>query len=612
MASDIVAPPRRGSLRQRLILLVLAAFTPLVMFSAVLVVLLTREHRELVDRAMRERVRALESALDRELTSAVSTLRALAASSSLARGDLATFYADAEGVLPTQPWWLTIHVARPDGQQLVNLARPYGAPLARISETESLDDVTRTLRPVVGGVARGAVSGYLAFTVRVPVLDRGRLRYVLSAVLSPDAVGELLAEQQLPGDWLGYVLDASLRFVARTRAGDRLVGHGPSEDFRAGIAAGRQRFSATTLEGEQVAAAVTTSPLSGWTIGLAAPEAAVLAPLRLSLLVLLLSGLAAVSIGVGLAIVAARRIARPIAQLADAAAAVGRGEIVAPAPGGVPEIDQVAAALGKASAERRDAEAALHAARDEVVEATRLKDRMIATVSHELRTPLQAILGWLHLVESGKLPQQAHERALRTVRENAQIQARLVEDLLDVSRIMTGTLRLDLAPQRVGDVVERAIDAVRPIAATKEIRLDVQLYARDARVMVDADRLRQVCWNLLTNAVKFTPRKGQVVVSADTVGQTAHIAIADSGQGIAAVDLPRVFDAFWQSDVGPARVHGLGLGLALVREIVELHGGTIEVESPGTGHGSTFRVVLPLMTTGSQAPVSPARLPSAS
>lgn len=581
------------SLRQRLVLLVLAALTPLVIFSAMLVVLLNRDHRELVDRAMRERVRALESALERELTSAISTLRALGASPSLRRGDLAAFYAEAEGVLPTQPDWLTMHVARPDGQQLVNLARPFGASVGAITETESLQAVTQTLRPAVGGIARGAVSGYLAFAVRVPVVENGRLKYVLSAVVGPDAVGKLLAEQQLPGDWLGYVLDRDLRFIARTRAAE-MVGAVASEDLRAGITAGREQFVAVTREGEHVFTAVTTSPLSGWTIGLAAPEAAVLAPLRLWLLLLLLSGAGAMAVGVGLAVLAARRIARPIAHLADAAAAVGRGEIVDPPAGGIPEIDQVATALATASADRRAAEAALHAARDSVEAATRAKDRMIATVSHELRTPLQSILGWLHLVESGTLQAPAFDRALRTIRENAQIQSRLVDDLLDASRIMTGTLRLDQQPVRVRDVVERAAEAVRPTATAKEIRIDVRIETHDARVIGDADRLRQVFWNLLANAVKFTPRKGDIAVTADALGTTARVTIRDSGQGISPDDVPRIFEPFWQGDGPPMRAQGLGLGLALVREIVELHGGTIDVESRGRGHGTAFTVELPL------------------
>ena len=602
MKASKAAPRRTGSLQQRLILLVLAALAPLVIFSAVLVVLLNREHRDLVHRAMRDRVRALDSALERELVSTTATLRAMAAYPSLRRGDLQAFYGEAEGVLPTQSGWLTIHIARPDGQQLLNLARPVGAPLGRITETESLDRVKQTLRPAVGGIARGAVSGYLAFTVRVPVVDRGRLRYLLSAVLSPDAVGQLLAEQHLPEEWLGYVLDRELRFVARTPPGERLVGTVASDDLRAGIAERRDRFSAVTRDGQRVFTAVTTSPRSGWTFGLAAPEAAVLAPLRLSLLLLLVCGAGAVAVGVALAILAARRIARPIAQLADAAAAVGRGEIVDPPARGIPEIDQLATALRTASAERRDAEAALRTARESVEATTRAKDRMIATVSHELRTPLQSIIGWLHLVESRTLPPPAFERALQSIRESAQIQSRLVEDLLDVSRMMTGTLRLELRPVRVADVVERAVDAVRPTATAKAIRLDVHTGAPDAAVVGDPDRLRQVCWNLLANAVKFTPRGGEIAVTTDVVGATARVVIADTGQGIAPESLPHVFDAFWQAEPPPVRVHGLGLGLAVVREIVELHGGTIDAHSPGRGHGTTFTVELPLRDDRARSP----------
>ncbi|MFP2911000.1 ATP-binding protein, partial [Pyxidicoccus sp. 3LFB2] len=233
-------------------------------------------------------------------------------------------------------------------------------------------------------------------------------------------------------------------------------------------------------------------------------------------------------------------------------------------------------------------------ARQEAEEANRLKDEFLSTVSHELRTPLTAMLGWVQLLRSGSLPLERRERALETVERNARAQGQLIEDLLDVSRILSGKMKLDVAPVDVSTVVEQALDSVRPAADAKGIRLQAAMDST-GNVMGDAHRLQQVVWNLLSNAVKFTPRGGRVQAFVERRDSAVEITVADTGQGISADFLPHVFERFRQADGGTRRQHGgLGLGLSIVRHLVEMHGGTVTASSLGEGQGATFVVRLPL------------------
>lgn len=228
-------------------------------------------------------------------------------------------------------------------------------------------------------------------------------------------------------------------------------------------------------------------------------------------------------------------------------------------------------------------------------ESNRLKDEFLATISHELRTPLNAILGWTRILSSGKLPPEDALRALQTVERNARAQAQLIEDLLDVSRIITGKLRMEVRPTNPALFAEAAIEAVQPAAAAKDIRIRKVFDTAASSVAGDAVRLQQVVWNLLSNAVKFTPRGGRVEVTLERVNSHVQIAVSDTGQGISPDFLPHVFDRFRQADQASTRQHGgMGLGLAIVRHLVELHGGSVAAMSEGPGKGATFIVRLPL------------------
>jgi signal transduction histidine kinase/CheY-like chemotaxis protein len=223
-----------------------------------------------------------------------------------------------------------------------------------------------------------------------------------------------------------------------------------------------------------------------------------------------------------------------------------------------------------------------------------LKDEFLATLSHELRTPLTAIVGWAHLLERGKLSPDETIRAVDTIIRNATAQNQIIDALLDVSRIITGKLQLDLRPVDLATVVKAAIGTVTPAASVKGIRLQLIQDPAGSYVMGDPERLQQVFWNLFSNAIKFTPKNGRVRVSVESVGSTVEVVVADTGLGIDPEFLPRIFDRFTQDDSSSTRhARGLGLGLSIARQLVELHGGSIEAQSPGVGHGSTFTARFP-------------------
>ena len=231
----------------------------------------------------------------------------------------------------------------------------------------------------------------------------------------------------------------------------------------------------------------------------------------------------------------------------------------------------------------------------EAQESSRLKDEFLATVSHELRTPLTSILGWAHILRTRGLGDAEAAKALETIERNARAQAQLIDDLLDVSRIITGKLRIDVQPVDPNFFIEAAVEAVRPAAEAKGVRLQRIMDTGAVTVSGDPVRLQQVVWNLLSNAIKFTPKGGRVQVRLERVNSHIEIGVIDTGAGIAPEFLPYVFDRFRQADQRTSRQHGgLGLGLAIVRHLVELHGGSVRAESPGKGHGSTFTVLLPV------------------
>jgi signal transduction histidine kinase len=236
------------------------------------------------------------------------------------------------------------------------------------------------------------------------------------------------------------------------------------------------------------------------------------------------------------------------------------------------------------------------AAREQAEQASRLKDEFLAIISHELRTPLHAIFGWAHIGSEPRADDAIRQRALDVIQRNARLQLRVVDDLLDISRIVSGKMKISTDVVDLVGVVTATADSVRPLALAKPLQFDVVPAVDRIDVRGDAGRLQQIIWNLLSNAIKFTPAGGRVVLGLTADDLVARIVVTDTGQGIAPEFLPLVFDRFRQADASTTRRQGgLGLGLSVVRHLVEAHGGTVTVESAGTGRGATFTVSVPVV-----------------
>jgi signal transduction histidine kinase len=241
-------------------------------------------------------------------------------------------------------------------------------------------------------------------------------------------------------------------------------------------------------------------------------------------------------------------------------------------------------------------------ARTQAQEADRSKDEFLAVLSHELRTPLNAVLGWLSMLRTGSLPEERRRHALEVIERNARLQAHLIEDLLDVSRIVTGKMRLDLQPLTVASTAAAVVDALRPTADERGVHVRTAILPGIGVIDGDAARIQQIVWNLLSNAIKFTPRDGHVSVALTEESGFVQLSVSDTGVGIDPEFLPHVFERFRQADSSTTRFHtGVGLGLAITRHLAELHGGSVEARSEGLNRGATFIVRLPAKAATSAA-----------
>ena len=596
-------PVVKGSLRQRLFVLAVIGIVPVAAISGLGLYALLHQQRSQVERVGLEFARALATAVDAELRRTTAVLQSLATAVVLDRDDLTGFRLRAARVLEVQPNWAAVMLADRAGRRIVDTRFPAGAGLPPLVDTESFDAVVRTRGPIVGNLARSP-HGEHVFAVRAPVIRDGELRYVVSAIVKPEAILEVITRQRVPADWVISVFDANGRRVARSRAHQENLGGRGAVSLQRLMAGGADEGMGQTfaLEGDRIYTAYSRLKGSGWTIAPGSPAALVEGAAYRSLALYGAGVLGSIVLGTLAALSVARTINRAIGELRGAAQALGRHEPPQPPTTAIQEIREVAEALTVADDERRKAEAQRELlltneqeARATAEAANRTKDEFLAVLSHELRTPLNAVYGWARMLRAGQIRGERAERALEAIERNANAQVQLIDDLLDVSRVVTGKMRLDVRTVDLTIVVEGALDAVRPAAEAKAIRLQSVLDPNAGPVGGDPNRLRQVVWNLLMNAVKFTPRGGQVEVQLRRADTHAEIVVSDTGIGISAEVLPFVFDRFRQADSSSTRAHaGLGLGLALVRHLVDLHGGRVTATSEGVDKGATFVVELPL------------------
>ncbi len=562
-----------------------------------------------------ELARSVAAAIDAETSSSVEVLEAISTSLTLDRRDIAGFRESARRVLRLQKNWEAIVLADPSGKALLDTRLPSGAAIPPLADTDSFQRAVRTRAPAIGDLVQGPLGEWL-FAVRVPAVRGDRLRFVVTAFVRPEEVRSVLTLQHVPADWVISIVDAKGLRVARSRAHEENIGGRLSSSVQKVVAqGGSSGFGlAEALEGERIYTPWARIGNTGWIAVLGIPAAPIEQAVNRSLAVLGGGVLFSLLLAAATALWLAHSVNRPMAALREAARALGRRQTPLPPTTSIQEIREVAETLASASdelgrfqAEREELLRKERAARQAAEAADRAKEEFMAVLSHELRTPLNAVYGWARMLQSGELKGEALvTRAVDAIVRNADVQVQLIDDLLDLSRITSGKMHLDVRQVEMEKVLQGAHDAVRPAAEAKAIRLETYIDPQAGRVAGDASRLQQVVWNLLMNAVKFTPRGGNVRLHLRAANSHVEIVVTDTGQGIAPDMLPHVFERFRQADSSTTRKHGgLGLGLALVKHLVELHGGTVQAQSAGQDQGATFIVTLPCTAPDSSITLRP-------
>jgi signal transduction histidine kinase/CheY-like chemotaxis protein len=579
-----------------------ATVLPVLGFALLAAGFVVQGENESLISASKSRNRATLAAVDAEIRGAIGTLQALRNTSSLASGDFEAFHRYARTVLSTQPSWQNIVLTERSGRQVVNARLPWGAALLpRDVDTPSFDAAIASRKPAVGDLSFAPrLNNEPGIAVRVPIGGGSGVTHVLTAVLSVGSFQQQLADQGIPKDWVSGIVDNTGRLVARVPPVQ--AGQMASEDYLRHVRSDREGwYRGKTLEGKDTFTAFSTSDLTGWTIGYAVPSDALLGGVtRAAWLMaggLALSIAAAAMIAIGLS----RRIALPLTQLASAAASLAQGKEQPAVESSVDEIRLLSSAFAEASRSlvardnelRRSSEDLRKQAVD-LRQADANKSRFLALLAHELRNPLAPLRNGLAILKkSGITPEREGTRAM--MERQIEHMARLIDDLLDVSRIDRGQIELHRERVALDTLVSNAIDSAKPGIEAKQQELVARFAPAALHVDGDPVRLTQVISNLLQNAAKFSPPRSRIDIGIARAGHEAVLTVKDSGIGFDPASNSRIFELFVRLDGhGGQASGGLGIGLTIVKSLVEMHGGRVQAHSDGAGQGATFEVRLPL------------------
>ena len=594
-------------IRSHIVLMATAIALPLSVAGAIALQQILDGEREAAQRGLRETVRATALIIDREVQSSLTGLNILGYSVNLETGDLQAFYRQAVN-LDRKPnvWTLLLDE---QGRMLVNTGVAFGPQTGPPVAAEAVQKVLANQQPLVTGVVTGALTGKMLTGVYTPVAAKGGKALVLAQEFTVEHWKETALHARLPPTWVVAVIDTQGRFIARSMGADAMLGRQARPELVAAAAASSDGLIRhATLEGVDSYDAFTHSSLTGWTIAVAAPVNTIEGAARKATQVALLGMVGALALALLAAAAFGRRFVNAIEHAGLAAVALGKGAIPQVAPTSIEEVDVLNRYLVEAGGlleqerhSRQLAEAererllgsetlARQAAEDENI----AKDRFLAMLGHELRNPLAAITGAALVLERNGFSDPRQERFVSIIQRQNKHLTRIVNDLLDVSRLISGKLVLDRRPLDLAACVLACAEALRLTERGAAFTLRVD--AHPVWIEGDAVRLEQVLNNLITNAFKFSPAGGEIRVDVGEDGPRAMVRVTDEGSGMAPALVPRVFDPFFQ---GPALSgylqSGMGIGLALVKQLVELHGGEVEACSAGPGKGSVFTFWIPRM-----------------
>jgi signal transduction histidine kinase len=592
--------------RTYLLLMLVAIIVPAACLSALGLSMLLRFERESRFHAIGEVARSTSMLIDSEIAIAEASINNIANSQDVAADNFERLHRLLSATRKSPLTWTLI--ADADGNGLMNTLVPYGTPLARKSGSWAAN-VYDSQQTQVGGYFIGATSKRGVVSVNVPLPRSAGKKYVVTQIFDPNYFNMVFRRNTLPPSWVIGVSDANGISIARSRNADRFIGQRIRPEL---FDASRRQSSGllrhATREGIEVYDSFVRSGLTGWTVAIGVPVEEIESASRLTAwsaataLLLVLGGAA------GIAVFFGRRIDMPLRKATQAAHALGRGEVIPMTRSNLQEADVLLGELHRTSvalAQESTARMALERERQHLLESERdarkqaeaqseAKDTFIAMLSHELRNPLAAIASAVAVLRVPRAPQPRVEKAWEIVARQLRQLTRMVEDLLDVRRVQSGKVTLDRERVDIGRLLQFCCDS-RSMAEAKRHRWDVQ--TMEAWVLGDRTRLEQVVDNLLVNAVKFTPEGGRIAVRNSVAGGMVVIEVLDTGVGIDAAVLPRIFDSLVQ---GPTTIDrsqgGLGLGLSIAKGLAERHGGSIEAHSEGLGKGSSFIVRLPLST----------------
>jgi len=583
--------PRARPLRMRLLLLAASGLLPLVMVLVWGLNHLLEERRAAAETSVQELSRALSTAVDAELRSVMTLLQHMSNSDALERADLHDFHETAQRTVE-QLGWNYIALADSEGRILLRTNEPFGKASLTVIEPDSMARVIETRRPVVSRVIEWPRAPSTAYAIRVPVMRGDQLVYVLSACLPTEKILSVLKLQNVPSGSVTGVFDQASRRVARMPPSPTPR---PSPSLQALLDRGDDQGVGRThtTEGVESHTGYTRVPSSGWVVAVGTSMEETNVALRALLQAVAVGLAASLALGALLAWVLSRRVLEPIEALKEGAAALGRGAPVHLPPLDIVELDDVAVAITAAAADRDRAAARIGEALRTAEEANRSKDQFLAMLGHELRNPLAPIATAVQLMALKGDDKTAQER--RIIERQLFHVTRLVDDLLDVSRITSGRLAIRREPVPLAHVLTQVVDAIQQSVYQHTLSLELAPGTEDAWVTGDEVRLVQVFNNLLVNAIKFTPAGGTIRVKARVQDDHVRVDVEDTGVGISQPELARVFELFYQAPQSADRARGgLGLGLPIVKSLVEMHGGSVSAASGGPGHGTCMSVVLPL------------------
>lgn len=601
---------RRASLRTRLLWLVGVALLPVAILDLYGILAFGRQQQAQVQQALVERARAITSAVDNQLSNSVAALKILALSKSLDSGDIKQFYGDAASAAATRLDWDGVILVDLAGNRLLNTRFPYGAPLpggAPVVERESFDAILASGKPLIGNLAKGP-GGHNRYPIRVPVLRNGKPKYILTAIVNPDVMLEILRQQKVPAESVSTIFDGNTTIVARSRNQDQYIGTQVSKTLRLLMANTPEGWGiTTTLEGQEVYAAFSRSNTSPWGVALGIPQDAADAPIWRSYLIAAAGIVLSLALGAIMSALVARRIARPIRQLHAAAQAVGRGEVPATPPAGIPELDEVSHALAttaeglRASEDRlRQLNATLEARVEERTQQLEQLNAKLAdsnkeleafsySVSHDLRAPLRSIRGFSEalLEDNAKDLDAQGKRHLQRVREAGQQMSELIDGLLALSRIARQELnhtRLDLTA-----LAHKVATRLRLHAPDREVDIVI---ADGLKAAGDRRLLEIALDNLLGNAWKFTSVREQARIEfgQQRADDRPVFFVRDNGAGFNMAYAGKLFGVFERLHTS-AEFEGTGVGLATVKRVIERHHGRVWAEG-AVDQGATFYFTL--------------------